>query len=68
MKYYASQGIPYPKTVLSEEERKHLKECYLFNEADNPKAPIVLYFPLVCDTFQKYKAPGKSNRLESHLA
>ncbi|KAL8169463.1 UNVERIFIED_CONTAM: hypothetical protein K2H54_049782 [Gekko kuhli] len=58
MKYYAKQGIPYPKTVLSEEDRQHLKECYLFDEADNPKAPIVLYFPLVCDTFQKYKAPG----------
>ncbi|XP_015264097.1 PREDICTED: cytosolic phospholipase A2 epsilon-like [Gekko japonicus] len=58
MKYYAEQGIPYPKTVLSEEDRQHLKECYLFDEADNPKAPIVLYFPLVCDTFQKYKAPG----------
>ncbi|XP_077178886.1 cytosolic phospholipase A2 epsilon-like isoform X2 [Paroedura picta] len=57
-KYYAKQGIPYPKTVLSEEEREHLKECYLFNETDNPKAPILLYFPLVCDTFQKYKAPG----------
>ncbi|XP_054825911.1 cytosolic phospholipase A2 epsilon-like [Eublepharis macularius] len=57
-KYYAKQGIPYPKTVLSEEERKHLKECYLFHEADSPKAPILLYFPLVCDTFQKYKAPG----------
>ncbi|XP_060117888.1 cytosolic phospholipase A2 epsilon-like [Heteronotia binoei] len=57
-KYYAKQGIPYPKTVLSEDDRKNLKECYLFDEADNPKAPIVLYFPLVCNTFQKYKAPG----------
>nr|XP_056707872.1 cytosolic phospholipase A2 epsilon-like [Euleptes europaea] len=57
-KYYRKQGIPYPKTGLSEEEREHLKECYLFNEGDNSKAPMLLYFPLVCDTFQKYKAPG----------
>uniref|UniRef100_A0A8D2KWT1 Phospholipase A2 n=1 Tax=Varanus komodoensis TaxID=61221 RepID=A0A8D2KWT1_VARKO len=57
-KYYADQGIPFPKVVLTEEDRKHLKECYLFDEGESPKAPILLYFPLVCDTFQKYKAPG----------
>uniref|UniRef100_A0A7M4G320 Phospholipase A2 n=1 Tax=Crocodylus porosus TaxID=8502 RepID=A0A7M4G320_CROPO len=52
------QGIPYPQTVLSEEDRKHLKECYLFEDTESSRAPILLYFPLVCDTFQKYKAPG----------
>uniref|UniRef100_A0A8D0L2E4 Phospholipase A2 n=1 Tax=Sphenodon punctatus TaxID=8508 RepID=A0A8D0L2E4_SPHPU len=57
-KYYAEQGIPFPKVVLTEEDRKHLKECYLFEESEDPRAPIYLYFPLVCDTFQKYKAPG----------
>ncbi|XP_053239713.1 cytosolic phospholipase A2 epsilon-like [Podarcis raffonei] len=57
-KYYEEQGIPFPKAVLTDEDRKHLKECYLFDKAESPKAPILLYFPLVCDTFQKYKAPG----------
>ncbi|XP_029141207.1 cytosolic phospholipase A2 epsilon-like [Protobothrops mucrosquamatus] len=57
-RYYHEQGIPFPKTVLTEEDRKHLKECYLFDDAESPKAPILLYFPLVCDTFQKYKSPG----------
>ncbi|XP_033001731.1 cytosolic phospholipase A2 epsilon-like [Lacerta agilis] len=57
-KYYEEQGIPFPKVVLTDEDRKHLKECYLFDKAESPKAPILLYFPLVCDTFQKYKAPG----------
>uniref|UniRef100_A0ACB8G4F3 Uncharacterized protein n=1 Tax=Sphaerodactylus townsendi TaxID=933632 RepID=A0ACB8G4F3_9SAUR len=57
-KYFRKQGIPYPRTVLNEEERQNLKECYLFDEADNPRAPILLYFPLVCNSFQKYKAPG----------
>ncbi|XP_070791868.1 cytosolic phospholipase A2 epsilon-like [Pituophis catenifer annectens] len=57
-RYYHHQGIPFPKTVLTEEDRKHLKECYLFDDAESPKAPILLYFPLVCDSFQKYKAPG----------
>ncbi|TFJ95605.1 beta-tubulin Cyco-1f [Platysternon megacephalum] len=57
-KYYSEQGIPFPKVVLSEEERKNLKECYLFDDAETPGAPILLFFPLVNDTYQSYKAPG----------
>lgn len=44
---------------MSEEDEKKPKECYVFLDDDNPKAPIVLHFPLVNDTFQKYKGPGK---------
>ncbi|KAJ7344799.1 hypothetical protein JRQ81_000749 [Phrynocephalus forsythii] len=58
VKYYAEQGIPFPKVELTEKDRQHLKECYVFDEAESPKAPILVYMPLVCDTFQKYKAPG----------
>uniref|UniRef100_A0A8C6YRQ2 PLA2c domain-containing protein n=1 Tax=Nothoprocta perdicaria TaxID=30464 RepID=A0A8C6YRQ2_NOTPE len=54
--YCTEQGIPFPRTELSEDDREHLKECYLFE--DNAEAPVLLYFPLVCDTFQKYKAPN----------
>ncbi|NWX99222.1 PA24E phospholipase, partial [Nothoprocta ornata] len=54
--YCSEQGIPFPWTELSEDDREHLKECYLFE--DNAEAPVLLYFPLVCDTFQKYKAPN----------
>ncbi|XP_074854961.1 cytosolic phospholipase A2 epsilon-like [Carettochelys insculpta] len=57
-KYYSEQGIPFPKVVLSEEERKNLKECYLFDDPETPGAPILLFFPLVNDTYQSYKAPG----------
>uniref|UniRef100_A0A8C0GE53 PLA2c domain-containing protein n=1 Tax=Chelonoidis abingdonii TaxID=106734 RepID=A0A8C0GE53_CHEAB len=57
-KYYSEQGIPFPKVELSEEERKNLKECYLFDDAKTPGAPILLFFPLVNDTYQSYKAPG----------
>uniref|UniRef100_A0A8D0F4T9 Phospholipase A2 n=1 Tax=Strix occidentalis caurina TaxID=311401 RepID=A0A8D0F4T9_STROC len=41
-----------------EEDRENLKECYVFEDADSPQAPTVLFFPLVNDTFKKYKAPG----------
>ncbi|KAM8921274.1 cytosolic phospholipase A2 delta-like [Pelodytes ibericus] len=56
--YCTSNGIEFPKVCLSEEERKEHKECYTFVDDDNPNAPIVLHFPLVNDTFRKYKEPG----------
>ncbi|NXC12403.1 PA24E phospholipase, partial [Corythaeola cristata] len=54
--YCLERGIPFPGTELSQEDREHLKECYVFK--DSLEAPILAYFPLVCDTFQKYKAPN----------
>ncbi|KAJ7344806.1 hypothetical protein JRQ81_000756, partial [Phrynocephalus forsythii] len=57
-KYCEVQGIPFPKIEPSEEDRRNPKECYMFSDEDNPKAPIVLCFPLVCCTFKEYKAPG----------
>ncbi|XP_009989667.1 PREDICTED: cytosolic phospholipase A2 epsilon-like, partial [Tauraco erythrolophus] len=54
--YCLEHGIPFPGTELSQEDREHLKECYVFE--DSLEAPILAYFPLVCDTFQKYKAPN----------
>ncbi|NWI56061.1 PA24E phospholipase, partial [Calyptomena viridis] len=57
-KYFLDQGIPFPKIEISEEDRENLKECYVFEDAESPQAPTVLFFPLVNDTFKKYKAPG----------
>lgn len=31
----------------------------MFDGADTPGAPLLLYFPLVNDSFQRYVAPGK---------
>ncbi|KAG8126138.1 hypothetical protein E2320_021294, partial [Naja naja] len=56
--YCEIQGIPFPKVNVSEKDRKNMKECYVFSDEDNPKAPIVLCFPLVCGTFKEYSAPG----------
>ncbi|XP_077178898.1 cytosolic phospholipase A2 beta-like [Paroedura picta] len=56
-KYCEVQGIPFPKINLTEEDRKNPKECYVFSDED-PKAPIVIYFPLINHTFRDYKAPG----------
>ncbi|XP_057259858.1 cytosolic phospholipase A2 epsilon-like [Pezoporus wallicus] len=62
-KYFLKQGIPFPKIHMSEEEKKNLKECYLFEDTENPEAPIVVFFPLVNDTFRKYKEPGVERSL-----
>ncbi|NWR58199.1 PA24E phospholipase, partial [Bucorvus abyssinicus] len=58
-RYFSEQGIPFPSIELKDDE-KNLKECYMFDGADTPGAPLLLYFPLVNDTFQRYIAPGMS--------
>ncbi|XP_055990262.1 cytosolic phospholipase A2 epsilon isoform X2 [Sorex fumeus] len=55
--YCSMQNIPFPKYELQGEE-DHLKECYLMQDPQEPGAPIVIFFPLINDTFQQYKAPG----------
>ncbi|XP_075569262.1 cytosolic phospholipase A2 epsilon-like [Pelecanus crispus] len=57
-KYYSEQKIPFPKISLTDEDKKNLKECYIFQDSDLPGCPIVIFLPLVNDTFREYKAPG----------
>ncbi|XP_048340566.1 cytosolic phospholipase A2 beta-like [Sphaerodactylus townsendi] len=57
-KYCGVQGIPFPKINVTEEDRRNPKECYMFSDEDNPKAPIIVYFPLVNCSFRECKAPG----------
>ncbi|XP_077178883.1 cytosolic phospholipase A2 epsilon-like isoform X2 [Paroedura picta] len=56
--YASKQGIPFPKIEISEEDRENLKECYVFDDTENPATPVVLFFPLANDTFKNFKAPG----------
>nr|XP_056707871.1 cytosolic phospholipase A2 epsilon-like [Euleptes europaea] len=58
-RYASKQGIPFPRMEISEEDRENLKECYVFDDAENTDVPTVLFFPLTNDTFKKYKAPGE---------
>lgn len=59
-KYFAKQGIPFPTNSLpDDQETPHLKECYVIGDKESPETPIVIFFPLVNDTFREYKAPGK---------
>ncbi|XP_068873511.1 cytosolic phospholipase A2 epsilon-like isoform X3 [Aphelocoma coerulescens] len=44
--------------VPDDQETPHLKECYIVGDKESPETPIVIFFPLVNDTFREYKAPG----------
>ncbi|XP_076983665.1 cytosolic phospholipase A2 epsilon [Tamandua tetradactyla] len=55
--YCTAQNIPFPKYELQDDD-ENLKECYLMENPQEPDAPIVVFLPLINDTFQKYKAPG----------
>ncbi|NXS39914.1 PA24B phospholipase, partial [Balaeniceps rex] len=57
-KYCKIQKIPFPRVEISKEEEKNPKECYVFSDAEDPRAPIVIHFPLVNDTFKEFKEPG----------
>ncbi|XP_061467319.1 cytosolic phospholipase A2 epsilon-like isoform X2 [Rhineura floridana] len=67
-KYYREQGIPFPNVVLTEQDRKELRECYYFNQSEVSGCPILLFFPLVNDTFRYYKAPGEKRCCEAEMA
>ncbi|KAM9380818.1 cytosolic phospholipase A2 epsilon-like [Phaethornis superciliosus] len=57
-KYFAKQGIPFPTKVPDDQETPNLKECYIVGDKESPETPIVVFFPLINDTFRYYKAPG----------
>ncbi|KAG5266418.1 hypothetical protein AALO_G00231830 [Alosa alosa] len=44
-----------------------MKEVYVFEDKNNPKAPIVVHFPMVNLTFRKFKAPGVKREGEDEL-
>ncbi|XP_074854963.1 cytosolic phospholipase A2 zeta-like [Carettochelys insculpta] len=63
-KYCEEREIPFPHIAVSETDKQKPKECYMFMDPRNLKVPIVLHFPLVNNTFQKYKAPGVEHETE----
>ncbi|XP_053330436.1 cytosolic phospholipase A2 delta-like [Spea bombifrons] len=58
--YCTNQKLPFPNIELSDADREHPKECHVFSDPEDPEAPVILHFPLVNDSFKKYKAPGVS--------
>ncbi|XP_076822439.1 cytosolic phospholipase A2-like isoform X2 [Clavelina lepadiformis] len=50
-------GLPFPK-ISRDTYKKGLKECYVFRDEEDIKAPIVIHFVLCNINFRKYSAPG----------
>ncbi|XP_072283877.1 cytosolic phospholipase A2 epsilon-like isoform X2 [Pyxicephalus adspersus] len=66
-KYCSEQKLFFPKIKVNEEDRKNPKECYVFSECEYPDFPIVMHFPLVNDTFRKYKQPGVERETDQEI-
>ncbi|XP_053331492.1 cytosolic phospholipase A2 zeta [Spea bombifrons] len=66
--YCRERGIPFPDTTISEEDEKLPKECYVFMDKDDSACPIVLHFPMVNNTFRKFKAPGIVRETEEEIS
>lgn len=55
--YCKDHDIPFPKADFDSLE-KEPKEVYVLEDKENPKAPIVIHFPLVNVSYKHFKQPG----------
>lgn len=51
--------LPFPNIDLSKFETGSLREVYVFEDEENPNAPIEIHFPTLNISFKEYKALGK---------
>ncbi|XP_029963015.1 cytosolic phospholipase A2 beta-like [Salarias fasciatus] len=61
--YCKDHDIPFPDADFAGLEKEPLQEVYVFEDEENPKAPIVMHFPLINLSYQQYKKPGVNERL-----
>ncbi|RXM97924.1 Cytosolic phospholipase A2 zeta [Acipenser ruthenus] len=66
--YCADHCLPFPRIDLSSIEGRPLQECYVFTDEGDPRAPIVLHFPLVNHSFRENSAPGVQRVGEAELS
>ncbi|XP_068424048.1 cytosolic phospholipase A2 zeta-like [Clinocottus analis] len=50
--------IPFPNADFASLQKEPQKEFYIFEDKENPRAPIVVHFPLVNVTYKHFKRPG----------
>uniref|UniRef100_A0A672HQZ1 PLA2c domain-containing protein n=1 Tax=Salarias fasciatus TaxID=181472 RepID=A0A672HQZ1_SALFA len=60
--YCKDHDIPFPDADFAGLEKEPLQEVYVFEDEENPKAPIVMHFPLINLSYQQYKKPGQCER------
>uniref|UniRef100_A0A672H7Y1 Phospholipase A2 n=1 Tax=Salarias fasciatus TaxID=181472 RepID=A0A672H7Y1_SALFA len=65
--YCKDHCIPFPNADFASLENEPKKEVYIFEDKENPKAPIVMLFPLVNDSFKHFKSPGVKRQTEEEI-
>ncbi|KAI4899858.1 hypothetical protein NFI96_010932, partial [Prochilodus magdalenae] len=65
--YCADHQMAFPKIDFSKVESEPQKEVYVFEDEDNPEAPIVIHFPLTNISFKQFKSPGVKRQGETEL-
>ncbi|XP_070833985.1 cytosolic phospholipase A2 delta [Chaetodon trifascialis] len=65
--YCKDRNIPFPSADFASLEKEPQKEVYIFEDKENPKAPIVVHFPLVNVTYKHFKQPGVKRETEEEI-
>ncbi|KAF5891469.1 cytosolic phospholipase A2 zeta-like, partial [Clarias magur] len=55
--YCSDHKLPFPNIDFTKYTSEPTSEVYVFEDEENPDAPIVICFPLVNISFKEYKAP-----------
>uniref|UniRef100_A0A671MTI6 Phospholipase A2, group IVF, tandem duplicate 2 n=1 Tax=Sinocyclocheilus anshuiensis TaxID=1608454 RepID=A0A671MTI6_9TELE len=65
--YCTDRKIPFPKIDYKKLESEPIREMYVFEDKENPDAPIVIHFPLVNISFKQFKSPGVKREGKSEM-
>ncbi|KAJ4948549.1 hypothetical protein JOQ06_020082, partial [Pogonophryne albipinna] len=65
--YCENHNIPFPNADYASLDKEPQEEVYIIEDQENPKAPIVVHFPLVNVTFKDFKQPGVKRETEEEL-
>ncbi|XP_051278881.1 cytosolic phospholipase A2 zeta isoform X6 [Dicentrarchus labrax] len=65
--YCKDHDIPFPSADFASLEKEPQKEVYIFEDEENPKAPIVVHLPLVNVTYKHFKRPGVKREAEEEM-
>jgi len=57
-KWARKHQLPFPKIDEEVYEREGMKECYVFRDEEDERAPIILHFVLCNVNYKKYSSPG----------
>ncbi len=57
-KWARLHNLPFPKIDPTVFDREGMKECYVFRDDDDDRAPVIIHFVLCNVNFRKFSAPG----------